>query len=280
MAFQNPETYPAVATYPAAASFPSGSAFPSAYDPDAVIYFVAYGVTDPTERLNISQFITGLKSNGIWNSLVWGGTFRSTQSIGSGTAVPSLNGGPNATAENSISWGTTGINLTSVSSRILGGTSLTPVKSAWTMILVTSASVGATDGYYAKYDRAGWYNNSSATSAGVVDIGDATITTPPYLTVSSTDFKMLTVTAGPYPAAATVFASLNAGAQITGTRAFAASAGDAFVLSGGSAGAGAEKTVTGIYASHFFFNNTLSASKISDFYTMYKNTIGQGLSLP
>lgn len=109
MAFPSTALFPSTASFPLAASFPSTASFPSAYDPDAVNYFASSGVTDPNQRLNISNFFTGLKSASLWYPLIDGYSFRSNQNVGSGASAKSFKNFFNATLVNSPAWGTDGI---------------------------------------------------------------------------------------------------------------------------------------------------------------------------
>ena len=62
-----------------------------AYDPDALAYFATAGITDSAAKQQINSFVTGVKSLGLWNSMVcW--PLRSSQNAGAGATAYSLGG--------------------------------------------------------------------------------------------------------------------------------------------------------------------------------------------
>jgi len=84
----------------------------SGYDADAVAYFARAGVTDATAKAQINAFVKGVKDLGLYNSIVsW--PLRSTQNAGTGTTAYSLGGlgTYDATLSASPSWGTTGVSF-------------------------------------------------------------------------------------------------------------------------------------------------------------------------
>jgi len=89
----------------------------SAYDADAASYFVRAGVTDTTAKRQISDFVEGLKSLGLYNSIVCY-PLRSSQNKGSGTIAYSLGGlgTYDGTLNGSIlpTWGASGISFLTV----------------------------------------------------------------------------------------------------------------------------------------------------------------------
>jgi hypothetical protein len=81
-----------------------------AYDTDASAYFTTAGVTNTAGRQQISRFVTGVKDLGLWSSMVcW--PLRSSQNAGTGTTAYSLGGlGTfNGTLVNGPTWGTDGV---------------------------------------------------------------------------------------------------------------------------------------------------------------------------
>ena len=61
------------------------------YDPNAVAYFTTANITDPTAKQQINSFVKGVKSLGLWNSMVcW--PLRSSQNAGGGATAYSLGG--------------------------------------------------------------------------------------------------------------------------------------------------------------------------------------------
>jgi hypothetical protein len=91
-----------------------------AYDADASAYFTTAGVTNTAGRQQISRFVTGIKDLGLYNNMVcW--PLRSSQNAGTGTTAYSLGGlGTfNGTLVNSPAWGVDGITFTSGSSQTI-----------------------------------------------------------------------------------------------------------------------------------------------------------------
>ena len=69
----------------------NGRKLPFGFDSDAAAYFVTAGVTDATAKSQINDFVKGVKSLGLYNSMVcW--PLRSTQNAGTGTTAYSLGG--------------------------------------------------------------------------------------------------------------------------------------------------------------------------------------------
>lgn len=89
------------------------------YDPDAEAYFAAYGISSDVEKQRISDFYTGLKSLGAWNSLVAGYMMIQTQNIGSGTTLGEMKLNYPLSLVAGPAWTSTGI-LFSGNSRITG----------------------------------------------------------------------------------------------------------------------------------------------------------------
>jgi hypothetical protein len=81
-----------------------------AYDTDASAYFTTAGVTNTAGRQQISRFVTGVKDLGLWSNMVcW--PLRSSQNAGTGTTAYSLGGltTANGTLVNGPTWGTDGV---------------------------------------------------------------------------------------------------------------------------------------------------------------------------
>lgn len=83
----------------------------SPYDSSAVEFFGRAGVTDPVGKRQVSDFVRGIKSLGLWNSMMcW--PKRLAQSTGSGTVLHALGGlhAPlSGTLTNGPTWGADGI---------------------------------------------------------------------------------------------------------------------------------------------------------------------------
>jgi hypothetical protein len=84
----------------------------SGFDSDAAAYFERAGVTDATAKGQINAFVKGVKDLGLWSNIIsW--PLRSTQNAGTGTTAYSLGGlgTYNGTLVGGSSWGTSGIVL-------------------------------------------------------------------------------------------------------------------------------------------------------------------------
>jgi hypothetical protein len=89
-------------------------------DVDALAYFTRAGITDPTAKQQIIDFVKGVKALGLWNNMVcW--PLRSSQNKGTGTTAFSLGGLGvyNGTLTNGPTWGSTGISFTRASNQYI-----------------------------------------------------------------------------------------------------------------------------------------------------------------
>ena len=89
---------------------------PFSYDPDALAYFATAGITDSTAMQQINSFVTGVKSLGLWNSMVSWPLMSSQNGITSNTTAYSLGGlgTYNAVLQNAgIAYGASGLVKTS-----------------------------------------------------------------------------------------------------------------------------------------------------------------------
>lgn len=271
MAFQTLETFPATASFPASASFPAAASFPSNYDPDAVTYFASTGVTDQTQRLNISQFITGLKKNNIWTPLINGYTTRNTQQA-TGATVFGLKGIFNGTRINTPTQTANGDSFLRASLQSIG-TTLPCTSNVKTLVsvanLTNSAFFDATVGF-GSLSLALACNNTAAQMSGVIPNSEAppgalqTITFGTYamIALAHTGKAITTWKNG----AGRLTSTFTGTPAVTGTFSFAN-------LEGGNSS-------TGIIPFGAVFNRELTDAEILAFYDLYKATIGQGLSLP
>lgn len=84
----------------------------SQFDSSAANFFLTAGITDATAKIQINNFVKGLKELNLWSSVIcW--PLRSAQNVGSGTTVYSFGGlgSYNGTLSASPTWGTTGISF-------------------------------------------------------------------------------------------------------------------------------------------------------------------------
>jgi hypothetical protein len=126
------------------------------WDTNANAYFTrvttANGGTDPistTEKENLNSFIVGLKNGGYYSSLTALWSYRSGQNVGSGNTVVEFFGAHNGTIVNSPTWSTDGIVFNAANQEI---------------DYATSVPVGFTTGGYTVF--AFWSGMGSAVTAG------------------------------------------------------------------------------------------------------------------
>lgn len=105
------------------------------YDADALTYFTNTGITDPTARRQINDFVVGVKALGAWTTMVcW--PMRSSQNAGVGSTVYSLGGGGtfNGTMSAGATWGSDGISFNGSTGSV--STSMTSITSDHTSISI------------------------------------------------------------------------------------------------------------------------------------------------
>lgn len=291
MAFQTPETYPATASFPTGSSFPASASFPSAYDPVAATYITANSVTNDSQKLNISQFITGLRKNDFFNSMVEGWTFRSNQSIGSGASAPGLKGIYSFSLTASPTWGANG--LTFNGSTQYGSFTAQPLalgSQNHTLVAIWSTASTITTQFVFGMGNSGT-NNPIDNIDFVAGVGDTAFRgflrdgagTAFQADAAKIDAASLTsVNGANYSASATVgFA--NTSKQFWSKRVayiVAQSLVTTTVRIGASPIAAPAAFTNGEISAAFIFDKAFDNTANLAFYNLYKATIGQGLSLP
>ena len=116
------------------------------FDPDASAYFSRAGITNATAKVQINNFVLGIKNLGLWSSILcW--PLRSTQNAGTGTTAYYLGGlGTfDGTLSASPSWGANGVSF-SGSGTLINNSIATLVRSnnGYASILVCSNSATGT----------------------------------------------------------------------------------------------------------------------------------------
>lgn len=277
MAFPSTVSFPSTGTFPASASFPAGSSFPSAYDPDAVNYFTASGVTDPTQRLNISQFITGIKGLSLWTQLTEGWTFRSTQNAGSGTTAFGLKGAFNGTLVNTPTWTATGLTFATGAARYVSTTILLNYSTYNTDIGFFNASNIASSPLSTYGDGSSgslYVERSNSTTLATIRLGVVGATFA-FATVANYEFAFAYV-AGSVQGSITM-AGNGGNFGATTTPAPNAAPNNTALRIGAI---GSSNTVGATQSCYLKFARILTNSEHAAVYSLYKLTIGQGLGLP
>jgi hypothetical protein len=246
----------------------------SFYDGDAAAYFSRAGVTDAAAKKQINDFVVGVKSLGLWNNMVsW--PLRSAQNSSSPTTQYSLGGLGiyDATLVSSPSQGVNGITITSTAKI----TDLLGAPTFPTSLVVVGRRVAGTGGAQWEYVsntisrqlvKRMYANNSSG--IGIAGVGYIMLVNNNALTLTD-NFEMVT---GVVPSAT------NSSAEFfVNTTKPAQTAGAASWGTGSATGATLVTSSDGQFEAslHAVFNTAIN---VSNFYNLYKTTIGQGLSLP
>ena len=261
----------------------SGTSF---YDGDAAAYFTRAGVTDATAKAQINAFVKGIKDLGLYSSMVcW--PLRSAQNAGTGTTAYSLGGlGTfNGTFAGSPlpTWNADGVNFAdSTTSKIT--TSLAQASSDDLNIFsvieckpyisephgICGTRSGSTAGFTCAQD---WYAQGAETliwsSINALEVAIARIT--------NGSFNAYTHRISVTPATKTAGIKLNTGTETTATRNQTYNAGVNFVIGSQTTDGNALQSLGGKMPFLAYFK---TASLSSSIYTLYKTTIGTGLSLP
>jgi hypothetical protein len=261
----------------------SNTASASTYDANASSFIATSGATD---IVAINDFVLGVKILGLWNSMVcW--PLRSSQNAGTGTTAYSLGGlgAANATLSNGPTWGSNGAPFTTAQSAFAPLSALNQDVT----LLFCGAGDGSTYGtfphFFGVQSEAGFtdnqivlspefgvassvstlYRNSfSAAVAGNVTSGMSASTSFVFLTGSAKLNELLNVK--------------NVGANTTNSRASLASGTatlDRMQLNGRYTPSGLRVAMTCAFCAIVTPNISGSETAI---YTLYKDTLGQGLT--
>lgn len=234
----------------------------AAFDPDALAYFTTAGITDNTAKTQINDFVKGIKSLGLWNSMVsW--PLRSSQNIGTGTTAYSLGGLGvyNGTLNNNPTWATDGVNMETSTQNISTGLSLTQPFTIFAVFKTfASNGAGTTQRFYGP-NLQGSLTKSAGSGLSAVVNASAGLTGTIFTSNPSTFYG----TQIEYNAVNST-ASVNGASKQTFSLGTANNSG---LVIGDSVTRGA---ITSFVAAI----NTSSASLL---YETYKSTLGQGLGL-
>jgi hypothetical protein len=262
-----------------------GSGTFAGYDADAAAYFNRATVTDATAKQQINAFIVGVKSLGLWNSMVcW--PLRSAQNKGSGTTVYSLGGYgtydgtstgttwsadgavfPNNSSYNFVN---TGFNQSFNSSNSCFAVgALTSTSSQFRRYIghaTQSASVLSTQMMSA--NSTSMYSiNTWSESVGSDVVISRDLSTYNWLGIS---FDYSTGTNNVNGQVNSTFGTISRASSNPGTR--------AFHIGGGQT---VQDTFTGTMSfAAYFPASVVSQTNKSSLYSLYKTTLGTGLGLP
>lgn len=181
-------------------------------DRDAREFIGRAGVSDAAARLQLNEFVRGVKQLGLWDSMVcW--PLRSTQNAGTGTTAYSLGGlGTfNGTLVNGPTWGADGVAFVNASSQhillsaqVLNNTDytafvafrLTNIAAANLIAYALSWNRGAFIGVESNgstRDRSGvWTNTGSFSGAQLSASGVSTVMHTSAATANASEFRLFT----------------------------------------------------------------------------------------
>jgi hypothetical protein len=243
-------------------------------DPDAATFIAASGATDVW---NIQQFVKGVKDLGLWDDMVcW--PLRSSQNAGTGTTAYSLGGlgTYNGTLVNGPTWGSDGVTFDATNDRLDLPTIAATASTLYSVFAATSFA--SLQGLIVDGKVGVLLGTGGGTSVSAADLNAGNIAV---FVIGST----LTVNNF-----ASVSASFSATSGNTDARLYR---NGAFVSSGnrtltstdtgtrvGARAASAQWFFGGTMATSVLFSSVLTDQQCSDFNTLYKSTLGTGLSLP
>ena len=262
--------------------------FGGGFDPDASAFFATAGVTDQAAKGQINAFVLGIKSLGLWSSIVcW--PLRSSQNAGTGATAYSLGGlqTANATLVNDSTWTANGTPFTTTQ---YANATISDSGQDLTLLLVAAGS-GASFGSFPQYFGV---QSPSTFSGNQINLGSngANTIISTFHRNSSGSFQTGNITSGLNASTSFTFISgsaktstvlnikrLDAPTESSGTPPTSGTATlTRMQLNGrwsGSLGLGAE--ITCAFCAIIAPNINGSESSL---YTLYKTTLGQGLGLP
>ena len=249
----------------------------SRLDADAAAFAAASGATDVAA---LSEFVKGVKALGLWNSMVcW--PLRSSQNAGTGTTAYSLGGlgTYNGTLVNGPVWGADGITFTKASSHYISTSLAHWIDEDTFAFCVAEAAATNVGAFSSRTGSSGaelWARNSTAlslltrNSAG----GNALVN----LAWPASGSRYFAANHGTRSAKAFVEGSLSGAnySSATATTGTGQSQGGNWHIGGFAGGSDYDGTIplSGIV------RGNVDQSQNAQFYSLYKTTLGTGLSLP
>jgi len=248
------------------------------YDADALTYFTNTGITDLRVRRQINDFVVGVKALGAWSSMVcW--PMRSSQN-GTGATVYSLGGGGtfNGTMAAGATWGSEGIIFNGSTGRV--STALTSITSDHTsMSIFKQTSITGNQVALAKDDQ-GSNRQFNHTADGSSLLGQIFNTTGRNISVGAP-------VAGAFRSIV-----LRNSASLTNAQPgqWYSNPTQTTTTSGTMSAGTAAVSIGSASNSNFFFNGVipfaavwnsyLSDTNRATVYRIYRDTLGEGITLP
>jgi len=269
--------------YSAVAPLPVNRIKNRLFDPDARTFISTAGVTDQTARGQINAFVLGIKNLGLYSSMVcW--PLRSTQNAGTGTTAYSLGGlgTYNGTLIGGATWGASGIVLNGTSRAITTNYIQPNGNASFSFVGKMSVPVTSANIVYSMDDLTNRRMNlyfSEAYSSRVVFDADLSGTMGTKIIVNNTatqDFLCVQASHDGTNFYAQANANTIQSASGSGTM---QDTGPSLVL-GRRSTAAAPSYMNGIIAFAYAIQSSSINSNFTNFYNLYKTTLGTGLGLP
>jgi hypothetical protein len=255
-------------------------------DGDAMAYCKRSGATD---RAAINAFVRGIKALGLYDNMVcW--PLRSSQNAGTGTTAYSLGGlgTYNGTLVNGPTWGVSGITFTNASSQrigfgasqIIGGNSeytimgvaqLTDIPVSLLTVIgmgnVRATQIRASSNGSTQINFQGHLNSGAGISAQTTN-GPTTSMFSAFTAGNATNLRLFANSGSP-------FNTQTADARTNPASAFRENIGAFEAVADGYVG-----FFNGLIAAGAMWNVALTDAQVASVLSLYKSTLGTGLSLP
>lgn len=252
-------------------------------DPDAQAYIERAGVTDQTAKDAINSMVIDLKAASLWTALTEAWIGRSAYNAGTGTTVHALKSAANdGTFAGTPTWSTDGLVFNANNEAVTTGLVQT-MNQGWTAVAVFKDGIGdiaanrrvfgATTGPTLLFVQSA---DKSSSPIGAYDGSTAAV--PPVVNIDVTSFKMVT-TGYTSDGLASVLRVYSGGSLMNGVN-HQFAAGSHTVQLNNSAASNEGMTAAVIAMGFIFGSTTLTLTEIGDLYTIIKDTICSGLSLP
>ena len=255
----------------------------SGYDADAAAYFDRAGVTDATAKGQINAFVKGLKDLSLYNSIIsW--PLRSSQNAGTGTTAYSLGGlgSFNGTLVGGSTWGTSGIVLDGTSGAITTNYIQPDGNASFSFVGKMSVPVTSGNIVYSMDNLTNRKVNlffSEVFSQKNVFEGNVSGVFTNRITINNTDNQDFLCVQASHDGT-NFYAQANANTiQSTAGSGTMQGTGSSLVL-GRRSNAAAPGYMNGIIDFAYAIQSSSIHSNFTNFYTLYKTTLGTGLGLP
>lgn len=251
----------------------------ASFDSDARAYINAIGATD---RAAINHFVKGVKRLGLWSSMVcW--PLRSSQNAGTGSTAYSLGGlgTYNGTLVNGPTWGADGVNFNGTSTYIRNASLSDNAQGTLAAFAFTNNPILAGDGRrLINFDLGIELGATFSTP----NIGiEAYNTTPPFDGVGRNVSPSASISGvrfgafGVFSNNQSVARYINNGAKLLNSGVTTTYTSRQSVTIGGRS---FQLFWDGSISFAMYSTARFTDAQVSDFYALYKSTLGQGLGLP